>query len=94
MLVQLNRYEQAVAAYDRAIGIDPQSALAWCNRCNALINLTEYELALAASEKAINIDPQMREAWACKGSALRQLGRGVEADTALARAEVLGHQAF
>ncbi len=75
VLIQLNRYDQAVAAYDRAIKIDPKSALAWCNRCNSLINQSEYDLALSSAQKAIQIDPDMVEAYSCREAALLGLGR-------------------
>ena len=75
VLFQLNRHEQAVAAYDRAIGIDPHSAQAWCNRCNSLINRSEYDLALSSAQKAIQIDPDMVEAYSCREAALMELGR-------------------
>jgi tetratricopeptide (TPR) repeat protein len=79
-----------VAAYDRAIKIDPQSALAWCNHCNALINQSEYDLALSSAEKAIKIDPEMAEANSCKRAAQMGLGSLDEADSALAEAEEAG----
>jgi len=90
-LAEQGRYDEAVAAYDRAIEINPQSSEAWCNKGNALNNLSKHDLALLASEKAIEIDPMLAEAWNCKETALRSLGRNAEADLALARAMELGY---
>ena len=51
------RYEEAIEAYDKAIAINPDFAIAWGNKGNALNNLGRYEEAIKALDKAIAIDP-------------------------------------
>ena len=39
-------YDQAIKDYDRAIGLDPSSALVFGNRCSVHYKKKEYEKAL------------------------------------------------
>ena len=57
-LRDLGRFEEALAACDRAIEIDPRHAVAHTNRGNALRDLGRFEEALAAYDRAIEIDPR------------------------------------
>ena len=61
-------------SYDKAIGINPQLAVAWYNKGLTFVTLGRYEDALAASDKAIEINPQYAEAWYNKGIILVTLG--------------------
>ncbi len=81
-LFNLSRYEDAIAAYDRAIEIKPDYDAAWNNRGNALDNLGRHEEAIAAYDKAIEIKPDKDAAWNNRGIALRNLGRYEEAISA------------
>ena len=56
-LRDLGRHEEAIAAFDKAIEIDPQCAKAWNNKGIALDKLAKHEEAKEAFEKALEINP-------------------------------------
>ena len=58
-LTNLNKYEEAIKAYDKAIEINPQYSMAWNNKGAVLYNkLGKVDEAIKAYDKAIEIDPQ------------------------------------
>ncbi|WP_243903063.1 tetratricopeptide repeat-containing S1 family peptidase [Aetokthonos hydrillicola] len=85
-LFDSQRYEEAIAAYDKAIAIKPDYAYAWNNRGNALGELKRYEEAIAAYDKAIAIKPDYADAWYNRGVALGELKRYEEAIAAYDKA--------
>lgn len=81
-LDKLGRYEEAIKAYDKALGIDPTLKEAWHNKGVTLANLGRYEEAIDAFDKALEIDPTYKWAkwaWYNKGSDFGCLGRYEEA---------------
>jgi len=56
-LEALQRYEEALASYDKAIEIKPDNYYAWQNRGSALGYLQRYEEAIASYKKVIEIKP-------------------------------------
>ena len=54
-LFDLQKYEEAIASYDKAIAIKPDYHEAWYNRGFALGRLKKYEEAIASYDKAIAI---------------------------------------
>jgi tetratricopeptide (TPR) repeat protein len=78
-LTGLNRYEEALAAYEQALRLDPNDADAYNNKGNALTGLNRYEEALAAYEQALRLDPNYTYAYNNKGYALYGLKRYEEA---------------
>ncbi len=85
-LSYIGRQPEALAAYERAIEIDPKDAASWSNKGNAPNDLGRHAEALTAYERAIAIDPTFAVAWNNKGYALNDLGRHAEALTACDRA--------
>src|ERR1700676_1663663 len=85
-LSDLKRYEEALAAYEQAIRLDPNDATAYYFKSAALIKLKRYEEALIAVEQAIRLDPQDTYAYTNKGAALIELKRYEEALIALEQA--------
>ncbi|MEZ2276431.1 MAG: tetratricopeptide repeat protein [Microcoleus sp.] len=71
--------EGAIAAYNRAIEIDPKDHFAWNGLGYALKDLGRNIEAIAAYETALEIDPKDHSAWNNLGSALKGLGRNIEA---------------
>ena len=67
------RYEEALAAYDRAIQLDPNSALAYYNRGNAYYDLREYQKAIADFDRAIQLDSSDAKAYGNRGIAYKNL---------------------
>jgi tetratricopeptide (TPR) repeat protein len=85
-LAALQRYEEALAAFNRAIALRPVDPGAWNNKGVALAALQRYEEALAAFNRAIELRPVDPEAWNNKGAALAHLQRYEEALAAFNRA--------
>jgi len=63
----LNRYEEAIASYDRVIAINPNSDDAWVGRGNALDDSGKPQEALAAYDRAIALNPNSEWAWYNRG---------------------------
>src|SRR5215469_13279945 len=51
VLVALQRFDEAVASYDKAIALTPDYAEAFCNRGGALQELKHFDEALASYDK-------------------------------------------
>jgi tetratricopeptide (TPR) repeat protein len=62
--------DEAVAAHDRALAIDPGDAEVHVNRGIALRDLGRFEEALAACDKAIDLDPRNAVAHYSRGNVL------------------------
>lgn len=65
------RYEEALAAFDQAIRLDPRDANAYNNKGNALNALKRHEEALVAYDQTIRLDPNNADAYNNKGNVLR-----------------------
>jgi len=72
--------------------LDPQYALAQCNKGFTFLHQGKYDEAIQACDKAIELDPKFAESWNNKGKALKALGRITEAEAAFAKANKLGHE--
>ncbi len=57
----LNRYAEAIEAYQRVIELNPQDATSWNSLGTAQAALEHYEAAIKAFERAIELDPAF--AW-------------------------------
>lgn len=68
-----NRFEEAIASYDKAIQMEPDSAKAWLSRGAAQAKLQQYEEAIAAYDHATQLKPDMAEAWFGQGIAQAKL---------------------
>ena len=75
----LNRHAEALEAYDRAAGIDPNDAAAHAGRGDALAALGRDADALEAYDRAAGIDPNDAAAHAGRGATLYALGRDADA---------------
>ena len=78
-LSQLERHEEAIECYDKAIRIDPENYDAWFNKGNSLVKLERHEEAIECYDKAIRIDPEDYDTWLNKGNSLAELERHKEA---------------
>ncbi len=78
-LYELKRYKEAIAAYDKALQIQPEYSVAWNGEGKTLYELKQYKEALDAYDKAIQIQPQYLEAWLGRGYVLDELQRYQEA---------------
>ena len=78
-LFRLGRFEDAVAAFDTALRIDPGNRDALYNRGNALFNLRCFADALAGYDEVLRLHSGDAKAHNNRGNALRELGRLQEA---------------
>ena len=86
VLYDLRRYQEALAAYEQAIHLDPNDAVAYMNKGYALHDLERYQEALAAYEQAIHLDSNDAIAYYSKGNVLGALERYQEALAAYGQA--------
>jgi len=85
-LEDLQRYEEALVAYEQAIHLDPNEALAYFYKGETLNELRRYEEALTAYEQAIHLNPSEASSHKNKGIVLYNLQRYEEALTAFEQA--------
>ena len=85
-LSELERKEEALAAFEQAIRLDPSYAAAYQGKGITLLALERKEEALAAFEQAIQISPTSAETYRLKGSLLMEQGQREEALAALEQA--------
>ncbi len=64
----LKRYDEAFAAYDKALALKPDLADAWLGRGNVFYALKRYDEAFAAYDKALALKPDLAEAWLGRGN--------------------------
>ncbi len=74
-----NRYEDAIAAYNLALQIQPDLADTWNNRGVVLTRMQRYPEAIASYEQATTIRPQYPDAWNNRGVVLLELQKYPEA---------------
>lgn len=85
-------YKEALAAFNRALLLNPYDARGYSGRSMALYELKRYSEALAACDFAIQLDPNFAAAYHTKGLVLEQLARKREAGAAFAKARALKHR--
>ena len=90
-LYDLKRYKEAIAAYGKAIAIQPEYTEAWHGQGDTLYKLKRYKEALDAYEKAIQIQPDYLEAWKSRAFVLENLQRYEEAIDSFDRALKVKH---
>ncbi|BAY19779.1 serine/threonine kinase [Anabaenopsis circularis NIES-21] len=85
-LFELQRYQDALSAYEEAVNIRPDYAQGWNGQGKTLFKLKQYDEALTAYEKAIQIQPDYVDAWSGRGFTLQKLQRYPEAIAAFDKA--------
>ena len=78
VLHQLKRYEEAIAAYDTALQLQPNFPFSLQGKGDALYELARYEEAVAAYDDALSLRPDS-VILSNRGNALSNLGRYGEA---------------
>jgi tetratricopeptide (TPR) repeat protein len=78
-LTELGKYVEAVAAYDRAIALQPADAWAWARKGRTLRLLGRLPGALEAYDESLRLHPAYAWAWKGRGIVLEKLGRYEEA---------------
>ncbi|NER99966.1 MAG: serine protease, partial [Symploca sp. SIO1B1] len=73
------RYQETLAAYNKAIDLQPDKDEAWFGRGFALYKLGKYQDAITSYDKAIEMKPDYALPWVFRGITLRKLGKYQEA---------------
>lgn len=81
ILRMLEKTEEALISYDKAIQFDPDNFSAWSNKGKCLEELKRYEEALECFDRAIQIKLEDEYAWRCRSDLLEKLQRHEEAIT-------------
>ncbi|NOK70999.1 MAG: tetratricopeptide repeat protein [Chloroflexi bacterium AL-N10] len=85
-LLNQDKYQEAIAKYDKVLNRDNKSYEALTNRGYALAGLREYSQMLESCSAAIEIEPNAIYAFNCQGEALHNLNQPELALTAFDKA--------
>ena len=77
-LLRAAQFEAALEAFETAIDINPNNAVAWRNKGTTLGRLGKDNSALRAITRSIELDPRDPNSWHNKATALYRLGRNKE----------------
>jgi tetratricopeptide (TPR) repeat protein len=86
MLHRAGRFAEALASFDAALALEPNSAELCNSRGNALRRLKRLPEALASYERAIALAPELAVAWNNRGLVLQAMRRCDEAAASYRRA--------
>jgi tetratricopeptide (TPR) repeat protein len=68
-LLQLKKYEEAIACFDQTLAINPDSVEPLSDRATALLKIGRVEQALSGFQKAISLDSKHAKSWHGQGNA-------------------------
>ena len=88
----LHDFSGAIDDYTKAIKLDPDDEMIFCNRGKAKIELNDYKGAITDFNKAIKIKPEFGNAYYHRGLAKIQLGQENSGSLDLIKAKEFGHQ--
>ncbi|WP_041237853.1 serine/threonine-protein kinase [Gloeothece citriformis] len=78
-LYQLQRYQDALQAYEASLDTNPNNPPTWKGKGDALQALKRYQNALEAYDEAIQLQPNYWQAWMERAEVLEKLGKNSEA---------------
>jgi len=58
---EMQRYDEAIADFNKALELDPNSAEAFCRMGIAYLYKGDYDNAILNMEKGLKIDPALKE---------------------------------
>ena len=76
---QLNRFDEAIADFNRYIASSPDEAVAYKNRAAAYRGKGDFQSALRDANRAIQLDPNLYEAYVLRSLLNFVLGRNLQA---------------
>jgi tetratricopeptide (TPR) repeat protein len=88
-LCAVEQYQAAIAAFDRALTLEPNNCQTWNYRGNALSALRRQAEALNCYDKATALQPTYHQAWFNQGLLLAEMGAYASALAAYDRAITL-----
>ena len=80
MAFNLGQFDDAVAAFKKALKKDPERANIWARLGNAHLELKKYDLAIQNYEKALKFDPQNGDFYQNLGSIYTRKGDTAKAE--------------
>lgn len=86
---QMDRPEEALESFDRALSLNSEDRLAWFGKGIALSALDRLEDTVIALDRALMLGIEEAILWVLRGTALARLGRGEEAVISFDRALAL-----
>lgn len=93
-LFEKTENEKALAAYDRAIALDPKQPEYYVGRCRTLARLMRHKEAIDACTQALKIDPNNAQAFLERGHFLINVRQAEKALPDLLQARKLGADAY
>jgi len=90
----IDKHDDAIEAYLRALSIDPETANAWYNLGYSYFRLNLYNNAVEAYSQALRIDPEMTNAWYNLGAAYAKLNRYDDAIKAFFQSQSMDPEFF
>jgi FOG: TPR repeat len=95
ILLGLEKYQDAISSFEKAIELKYDFSPAWDSRCFAYIGIKEYEAALKCLNIIVEkINPNSFMAWHLKAGVLDNLGRAEEAIVANSRSVEIRPNAY
>ncbi|RWS24583.1 small glutamine-rich tetratricopeptide repeat-containing protein alpha-like isoform X2 [Leptotrombidium deliense] len=85
-LMKLEKYDEALKCYTKAVQLDPKNAVYFCNRAAAYSKLDNHSFALEDCQRAIEIDPNYSKAYGRMGLAFASLNEHFRARDCYKRA--------
>lgn len=70
---RLGHFDEAIAAHERAVALEPDNTAAWINFSETLLRAGDPERALKMAERAMEMAPDFQHSMAMWGLALRML---------------------
>jgi tetratricopeptide (TPR) repeat protein len=64
---KLDQFDKAIESYQKAVGFEPNYALAHYNLANAYKHKKRFDKAIESYEKATGVDPNYASAWLFMG---------------------------
>ena len=92
LLTESKRFDEALPAFDKAIGLDADYAESYWNKAHSHWLAGQYEEAEASARKGIEMKPDSPEAWLNLGTALVKLEKKDEAVEAWEKALALNSE--
>jgi tetratricopeptide (TPR) repeat protein len=76
---KMEKYDQAITYYDKAIELNPNHALAYYNRGGAYVEIHQYRKAIADYDRAIELNPNHALAYYNRAGAYSEIGENEKA---------------
>ena len=87
---KLNKHEEAISCYQRAVRLQPDDLRVWFNMGHSMGLLGRHEDVIKCCDRVLEIDPHLAQAWKLKGIGFYSMSRYTEALPCFEQARKLG----